>query len=228
MVRSAPSMTYANSTRLSREFTTPYRRFETFLNDAKEDRFLTKLDISMQYYCFHLDEQSSWYCVIVTPFGKFRRLVLPMGLANSPDWAQATMEEVLQDVLQDIEIYIDDIAIFSKTWEDHIQLSPRSYVYFKTTDSLSSQKNVLMVLTSMKANANFSKHWTTAHDKAFEDTKRMVAKEALLSYPDPNTPFTIETDASNTQIGAVILQDNKPVAFHSRKLTGAPKSLFDP
>ncbi|KAG7369915.1 integrase core domain containing protein [Nitzschia inconspicua] len=72
-----------------------------------------------------------------------------------------------------------------------------------------------------KRQRNFSKYWTQDHDKAFEDTKRMVAKEVLLSYPDPNKPFTIETDASDTQIGAVILQDNKPVAFHSRKLTGA-------
>ncbi|KAG7359911.1 integrase core domain containing protein [Nitzschia inconspicua] len=76
-------------------------------------------------------------------------------------------------------------------------------------------------LDKYEGQRNFSKYWTTVHDKAFEDTKRMVAKEVLLSYPDPNKPFTIETDASDTQIGAVILQDNKPVAFHSRKLTGA-------
>ena len=53
----------------------------------------------------------------------------------------------------------------------------------------------------------------------------MVAKEVLLKYPDPNKPFIIETDASDKQIGAIILQDGSPVAFYSRKLTG-PQSRY--
>ncbi len=32
-------------------------------------------------------------------------------------------------------------------------------------------------------------------------------------------PFQIYTDASSTQLGAVITQDNRPIAFFSRKLT---------
>ena len=45
-----------------------------------------------------------------------------------------------------------------------------------------------------------------------------MAKETLLFYPDFNKPFEIHTDASLHQIGAVITQDGKPVAFYSRKL----------
>ena len=40
----------------------------------------------------------------------------------------------------------------------------------------------------------------------------------LLSYPDFNQPFEIHTNASHTQLGAVISQKNKPIAFYSRKL----------
>jgi hypothetical protein len=32
-------------------------------------------------------------------------------------------------------------------------------------------------------------------------------------------PFEIYTDASSTQLGAVITQDNMPIAFFSRKLS---------
>jgi RNase H-like domain found in reverse transcriptase len=48
--------------------------------------------------------------------------------------------------------------------------------------------------------------------------KLVISKETLLAYPDFNKPFVLHTDASHTQLGAVISQDNKPIAFYSRKL----------
>ena len=40
-----------------------------------------------------------------------------------------------------------------------------------------------------------------------------------MSYPDFNKGFDIHVDASDTQIGTVISQDSKPIAFFSHKLT---------
>ena len=56
---------------------------------------------------------------------------------------------------------------------------------------------------------------------AFELTKRILAREVMLAYPDYSKPFVIHTDASHYQLGAVISQDNKPIAFYSRKLNDA-------
>ena len=43
----------------------------------------------------------------------------------------------------------------------------------------------------------------------------------MLNYPDFSKEFEIHTDASDKQLGAVIAQDNKPIAFYSRRLSSA-------
>ena len=73
----------------------------------------------MQYYTFEIDEASSRLCVIVAPYGKYRYLRLPMRIKMSPDIAQEIMEDVLKD-LDDVEVYFDDIGIFSKSSDDHM------------------------------------------------------------------------------------------------------------
>ena len=59
---------------------------------------------------------------------------------------------------------------------------------------------------------------------AFDQMKAVIARDVILRYPDHNKPFHVYTDASNLQLGAVIMQDNRPVAFYSRKLSPAQRN----
>lgn len=82
------------------------------------------------------------------------------------------------------------------------------------------RSDVLAPLTAL-----VSKHakwqWTSVEQNAFDTMKRIIGREVLLSYPDFSKPFDIHTDASHTQIGSVISQENRPIAFYSRKLNPA-------
>ncbi len=61
--------------------------------------------------------------------------------------------------------------------------------------------------------------WDSIHQQAFTNVKAAIAKETVLAYPDFLKPFEIYTDASSMQLGAVITQDNRPIAFFSRRLS---------
>ncbi len=61
--------------------------------------------------------------------------------------------------------------------------------------------------------------WDPIHQQAIDNIKAAMAKETVLAYPDFLKPFEIYTDASSTQLGALITQDNRPIAFFSRKLS---------
>ncbi|KAL7477289.1 hypothetical protein ACHAW6_003100 [Cyclotella cf. meneghiniana] len=83
--------------------------------------FFTKHDISMQHYIFELNEYIQELCTIITPFGKYKYLRLPMELKCSPDIAQSIMECVLAGI-DDADVYIDDVGAFFHIWDDHVKL----------------------------------------------------------------------------------------------------------
>jgi hypothetical protein len=92
------------------------------LKKHKGYKFFTKIDISIQYYTFELDEKPKDVITIDTPFCKFKYSVLPMGLRCSSDFAQETMENIFSEV-DDVEVYInDDVGAFSDSWEHHTKL----------------------------------------------------------------------------------------------------------
>jgi hypothetical protein len=61
--------------------------------------------------------------------------------------------------------------------------------------------------------------WESIHQQAFDNVKATIAKEVVLAYLDFTKPFKIYTDASMMQLGSVITQGNRPIAFFSRKLS---------
>ncbi len=51
--------------------------------------------------------------------------------------------------------------------------------------------------------------------------KATITRNVTLAYPDYSQGFEIYTDSSKLQLGAIITQQNRPLAFFSRKLSPA-------
>ncbi len=65
--------------------------------------------------------------------------------------------------------------------------------------------------------------WEEAHQRSFEELQTMVSETATLKYYDPVMPMTLSVDASSSGVGAVILQNNCPIAFASKAFTETQK-----
>jgi RNase H-like domain found in reverse transcriptase len=81
---------------------------------------------------------------------------------------------------------------------------------------------LLAPLTSLTSN-NVKFEWLPSHQQAFDKIKKAIHTEVLLADPDLDKPFHIYTDVSDHQLGAVIMQDKKPIAFYSRKINAAQR-----
>jgi hypothetical protein len=73
--------------------------------------------------------------------------------------------------------------------------------------------------TKAKGTKKVPWHWDEVHQRAFDHVKATIAEDVVLGYLDYSKVFEIYTDASSKQLGAVITQDKRPIAFFSRKLS---------
>lgn len=71
-------------------------------------------------------------------------------------------------------------------------------------------------------------HWSSACQEAFEELRTKLTSAPVLAFPDFSRPFTLDTDASDNGIGAVLSQcdesgQEQVIAFASRLLTKAER-----
>lgn len=89
--------------------------------------------------------------------------------------------------------------------------------YHKFIDSLSGKAKPLYNL--LKKDVPFE--WTQEADNAFISLKKELGNLPTLVYPNPNLPYDLHCDGSDTGLGACLVQNGRPVAFASKTLTVA-------
>ena len=63
--------------------------------------------------------------------------------------------------------------------------------------------------------------WSEAHDVAFQKIKNQISEDVCLRYFDTTKDVVLQVDVSQVGLGAVLLQDGKPVTYASKALTPA-------
>ena len=99
----------------------PLPRVQDALEILGGNQWFSLLDQGKAYHQGFVNSGSRHKTAFATPWGLYECVRLPMGLKNAPGEFQRFMEHCLDGLRDDICIpYIDDIIVFSQTFEDHV------------------------------------------------------------------------------------------------------------
>ncbi|XP_075768775.1 uncharacterized protein LOC142821515 isoform X2 [Pelodiscus sinensis] len=262
----------------------PMPRIDELLGRLGRAAYLLTLDLTKGYWQIPLSPEAQAKTAFATPFGLYQFKNMPFGLHGAAATFQRLMNQVLRDHQDYAAAYIDDIVIFSESWEKHLEhvtsvlralreagltANPKkcqfgraevSYLGYTVgrgklkplVDKVQAVREHPTPTTKRKVRQflglagyyrrfipNFSSvaapltdltrkgqpervRWTAACDDAFQELKDRLVRAPVLAQPDFNKPFTLQTDASEVGLGAVLTQEEEgqehPILYLSRKL----------
>ena len=111
-------------------------RVDDTLHLLAGSQYFSKLDLRSGYWQIEIEEedtQKTAFTVGTLGFYEFTRM--PFGLCNAPATFQRVMERCMGELnLRDCLIYLDDVVIFSKTFEEHLQRLDAVFTKLETHD----------------------------------------------------------------------------------------------
>lgn len=84
-------------------------------------KFITTVDLSKGYWQVPLREEDRPKTAFTTQQGLFQFRVMPFGLQGAPATFQRMMDFLLRGLETYTAAYLDDVIIYSQTWEEHLQ-----------------------------------------------------------------------------------------------------------
>jgi len=112
---------YRKVNNVTKSDTFPIPRMDDCIDRIGSAKYVTKFDLLKGFWQVPLTDRAKEISAFVTPDGLFQYKVAAFGMKNSP----ATFQRLINDVIAGLdgcEAYIDDIVIYSDTWEDHLRI----------------------------------------------------------------------------------------------------------
>ena len=98
----------------------PLPKIDEMYAKLKGAKVFSTIDLRSGYHHITLGKNSRAKTVFVTPFGKYKFLMVPFGLAQAPAYFQLLMNKVLNG-LKFAMMYLDDTIIFSENESQHLE-----------------------------------------------------------------------------------------------------------
>ena len=100
----------------------PIPRIDDLMDRMVGAKIFSCLDLQQAYHQVRLNPEDIPKTAFTTPQGLYEYMVLPFGLSNAPSTFQAVINNILGPELRNCcLVYMDDIVVFSKTPEEHLQ-----------------------------------------------------------------------------------------------------------
>ncbi len=156
-----------------------------------------------------INATKSVFCVQETKYLGY--ILTRVGIKPQPKQVQAILVLNPPNNVKKLRQFLGMVQYYRDMWQERSEmLAPLTDLVGECGETKTTKKNK----TKQKP-----WQWESIHQQAFDNVKATIAKEVVLAYPDFTKPFEIYTDASTMQLGSVITQGDRPIAFFSRKLS---------
>ena len=113
---------YRKLNSITRKDAYPLPRIEDLMQAFGGSKLFSTLDMASGYWQIAVDERDVEKTAFITPFGLYEFKVMPFGLTIAPETYQRMIDRLIAGLKFRIcHAYLDDIIIYSNTFEEHIQ-----------------------------------------------------------------------------------------------------------
>ncbi|GJT57990.1 ty3-gypsy retrotransposon protein [Tanacetum coccineum] len=210
---------------------------DELLDELHGTVIFSKLDLKSGYHQIRMKEADVQKMAFRTHVGHYEFLVMPFGLTNAPSTFQSLMNKQLYCnkkkclFAQNRVEYLGHIVSGEGVAADSTKISamlewpilkkhqgitwvPRSYRVLSEICTWLWENCLGFDRFVKKNNSKWSEEATTA----FQTLKEAMAKVPVFALPDFTKEFIIETDALGQGVGAVLMQEGRPIAYFSQIL----------
>ncbi|GJX06578.1 putative reverse transcriptase domain-containing protein [Tanacetum coccineum] len=192
----------------------PLPRIDDLFDQLQGSSVYSKIDLRSGYHQLRVREEDIPKTAFRTRYGHYEFQVMPFGLTNAPV-DKKEYEEHLKEILELLkkeELYTKFLKC--EFWIPKVQFLGLAGYYRRFIEGFSKIAKPMTKLTQKKV----AFEWGDKQEAAFQTLKNKLCSAPILALPQGAENFIVYCDASHKGLGAVLMQNEKVIAYASRQL----------